>query len=248
MKSEVLFERPGHKWVFMGRDPERRDEIKDTNEFAIITDDGTILLDPGGIEIFPKVLSELTRFVSPDDVKVLFASHQDPDVISSLPMWLDLCPQMKTYVSWVWCSYISHFATGREANIIGIPDEGQTISLGSGVKLLAVPAHYCHSSGTFSLYDPEARILFSGDIGAAQLSTSEAGLYVDDFAAHIEMMRGFHQRFMPSSAALRAWTQRVRALEPQMIAPQHGSIFKGDDVYRLLDWLDGLDVGRVPGR
>ena len=30
----------------------------------------------------------------------------------------------------------------------------------------AIPAHYCHSSGTFSLYDPTAGILFSGDIGA----------------------------------------------------------------------------------
>ncbi len=248
MKSEVLFERPGHKWVVMGRDPDRRDEIIDTNEFAIITDDGTVLLDPGGIEIFPKVLSELTRFVSPDDVKVLFASHQDPDIISSLPMWLDLCPQVKTYVSRVWCGFISHFATGRDANIIGIPDEGQTIGVGAGVKLQAVPAHYCHASGNFSLYDPEARILFSGDVGAAMLASSEAGLFVEDFAVHVEMMRGFHQRWMPSSAALRAWTQRVRALEPQMIAPQHGSIFKDDDVWRLLDWLDGLDVGRVLGR
>ena len=248
MKSEVLFERPGHKWVVMGRDPDRRDEIIDTNEFAIITDDGTLLPDPGGIEIFPKVLSELARYVSPDDVKVLFASHQDPDIVSSLPMWLDLCPEVKTYISWTWCSFISHFATGRDANIIGIPDEGQTISVGSAIKVQAVPAHYCHSSGNFSLYDPEARILFSGDIGGALLASADVGLFVEDFSAHVELMRGFHQRWMPSSAALRAWTQRVRALEPQMIAPQHGSIFKGDDVWRLLDWLDRLEVGRVPGR
>ena len=248
MKSEVLFDGNGHKWVFMGRDPDRRDEIIDTNEFAIITEDGTLLLDPGGIEIFPRVLSELTRFVSPDHVKALFASHQDPDVISSLPMWLDLCPNVKTYISTIWTSFISHFATGREADIVGIPDEGQTITVGKSLKVQAIPAHYCHSSGNFSLYDPEARILFSGDIGSAILPSAEAGLFVEDFSTHTDLMRSFHQRWMPSGAALRSWTQRVRGLEPAMIAPQHGSIFKGEDVYRLLDWLDSIDVGRVATR
>ena len=34
MKSEILFEQPGHKWVVIARDPERREEIIDTNEFA----------------------------------------------------------------------------------------------------------------------------------------------------------------------------------------------------------------------
>ncbi|MEM7676538.1 MAG: MBL fold metallo-hydrolase [Myxococcota bacterium] len=245
MKSEVLFERPGHKWVMIGRDPDRRDEIVDTNELAIITDGGTLLMDPGGIEIFPKVLSELTRYVSPGEVEVLFASHQDPDIISSLPMWLDLCPDVKTYVSWIWCPYVSHFATGRDAAIVGIPDGGQTISVGASLKVQAVPAHYCHSSGNFSLFDPEARILFSGDIGSAFLSGSDTELFVEDFDAHVEMMRSFHSRWMPSHAALTAWTQRVRALEPRLIAPHHGRIFKGDDVWRLLDWLDGLDVGRL---
>ncbi|MEL7371613.1 MAG: MBL fold metallo-hydrolase [Myxococcota bacterium] len=245
MKSEVLFERPGHKWVIMGRDPDRRDEIVDTNELAVITDSGTLLMDPGGIEIFPKVLSELTRYVSPDEVEVLFASHQDPDIISSLPMWLDLCPKVKTYVSWLWCPFVSHFATGRNATIIGVPDEGQTISVGASLKVQAIPAHYCHSSGNFSLFDPEARILFSGDIGSAFLSSADAGLFVEDFESHAEQMRSFHSRWMPSHAALNTWTQRVRALEPKMIAPHHGRIFKDDQVWRLLDWLDGLDVGQL---
>ena len=247
MKSEVLFERGGHRWVVMGRDEQRRPEIADTNEYAILTDDGTMLLDPGGIEIFPRVLSELTRFVSPDDVKVLFASHQDPDIISSLHMWLDLCPGAKTYISQIWSGFIQHFATGRDAEIIGIPDDGQTIGMGNA-KMQAIAAHYCHSSGNFSLYDPEARILFSGDIGGAPIASPETGFFVEDFASHAEVMRAFHERWMPSGAALKAWTHRVRNLEPRMIAPQHGAIFRDGDVWRLLDWLDQLEVGRALGR
>ena len=57
-------------------------------------------------------------------------------------------------------------------------------------------------------------------------------------------MKAFHQRWMPSTSALRAWVARVRPLNPTMICPQHGSIFSGDNVGKLLDWLENLEVGK----
>ncbi|MBA5874954.1 MAG: MBL fold metallo-hydrolase, partial [Nitrospira sp. CR1.2] len=71
-----------------------------------------------------------------------------------------------------------------------------------------------------------------------------ASLVVTDFEQHIQYMRGFHLRWMPSTVALRGWTQRVRAIKPRMICPQHGSIFEGEMVGKLLDWLDSLEVGQ----
>lgn len=245
MRSEVLYERPGHKWVVLGRDEKRRAQVVDTNEYAVITSGGTLLADPGGIEIFPRVLAELSRHVSPAEIRVLFASHQDPDIISSLPMWADLATGMKTYVSWMWSGFISHFAMGRRLDIVPISDEGMVIPIDEdGVRLLAVPAHYCHSSGNFSLWDPEARILFSGDIGSAILP-GVSGLFVEDFREHRQHMLGFHQRWMPSAEALQAWVRRVRILEPDMILPQHGQIFRGSMVEQLLDWLESIEVGRL---
>jgi flavorubredoxin len=32
-----------------------------------------------------------------------------------------------------------------------------------------------------------------------------------------------------------------------MMVPQHGRIFRGDDVGRFLDWFEGLEVG-IAGR
>lgn len=246
MKSTVLYEVPGHKCVAIGRDLGRREDVVDTNEFAIITHEGALLVDPGGVEIFPRVVAELSRHVDPSEVRVLFASHQDPDVVSSLPMWADLATDLRTYVSWMWRDFISHFTMGRELSIIPIPDEGMPIPIGEdGSRLMAVPAHFCHSPGNFSLYDQEADILFSGDIGAALLPDAYPSLFVEDFAEHRQYMRGFHQRWMPSADALKSWTRRVRQLSPKLIAPQHGCIFQGDDVERLLDWLEALSVGRI---
>lgn len=243
MKSTVLYEGSEHRWIVMGRDPSRREQIVDTNQYAIATQGGSLLVDPGGIEIFPQVVSELVQHVRLDEVKALFSSHQDPDISSSLSMWMDLCPGIKVYTSWMWSGFLSHFCMGRALDFEEIPDEGGSIRIGSaGVGVEAIPAHYCHSSGNFGLWDPRARILFSGDVGAALLPDAEADLFVTDFDAHIQYMEGFHLRWMPANAPLRAFARRARALSAQMICPQHGSIFRGDDVNRFLDWIENLDV------
>lgn len=247
MRAEVIAENGSHKWVVLGRDPDKREDVIDTNEYAIVTPGGTMLLDPGGVEIFPQVLSAVTQYVGTDKITSLFASHQDPDIISSLPMWLELCPQAKTYVSWMWRGFIAHFIMNQNTEMVSLPDEGGMIPIyDDGPKVTVVPAHYCHSSGNYSIYDPAVRVLFSGDIGAALLPDHTASLFVEDFDEHIRYMETFHLRWMPSNTALRAWTKRVRALEPTMICPQHGSIFRNGDVPKLLDWLDSLDVGKIP--
>jgi flavorubredoxin len=54
-----------------------------------------------------------------------------------------------------------------------------------------------------------------------------------------------HQRWMPSNKAKNDWVQRVRKLDIDMMCPQHGRIFKGDNVKRFLDWFEALEVGLI---
>ena len=93
------------------------------------------------------------------------------------------------------------------------------------------------------MFDPHTGMLFSGDIGAALDHSHKHDQFVGDFDEHIQYMKAFHQRWMPSTAALRAWVARVRPLNPTMICPQHGSIFSGNNVGTFLDWLENLEVG-----
>lgn len=246
MKSEILFESGEHKWIVLGRDNEKKNEVIDTNEFIIVNNGQAVLLDPGGIEIFPQVLTELTRFVETENIKTIFASHQDPDIASSLAMWLDLVPDVKIYCSWIWTGFIAHFGMGTQLKLNGVPDEGMELQIGdTNAMIYLVPAHYCHSSGNFSVYDPKADILFSGDIGASLNPSMDYPFFVDNFERHIQYMEKFHKRWMPSNAALKAWIRRVRLINPAMICPQHGSLFKGENVGKFLNWLESLDVGHA---
>ncbi|MDP2808847.1 MAG: MBL fold metallo-hydrolase [Rhodocyclaceae bacterium] len=239
--AHTIFEDGDHKWLAIVRDPDRPGYLIDTNEYLVTSGEEAILLDPGGSEIFPAVFSALSAEFDPRRIHKLFASHQDPDIISSLSMWLEFNPDIKCYVSWLWASFVPHFG-GVQDTFIPIPDAGMDMVVG-GHRLQAVPAHYLHSSGNFHVYDPKARILFSGDVGAALLPPGEDGLFVENFDRHIRHAEAFHRRWMGSERAKRDWCARVSQLDIDMLCPQHGAIYRGEDVKRFIDWFANLEVG-----
>lgn len=243
MKMTTIYE-GAHRWVMFGRDPNKPNNIIDTNQYMVRTANRCLLMDPGGVELFAPMLAAVLHFAPVEEITDLFASHQDPDIISSLGLWDQALPNAKLHASTLWEGFLRHFGCDS-IDYAGIPDNGGTIRLGT-TELKIIPAHYLHSSANFHIYDPEAKILMSGDVGAA-LEPPGAPIYVENFDAHTESMRFFHQRWMPSEQAKRAWIERVRKIEIEFLAPQHGRIFKGDDVKRFLDWFEALQVGVAVG-
>jgi flavorubredoxin len=242
MIRHELYNDNEHKWIYYGRDPNKGPNLIDTNQYLILNENQGLLVDPGGMEIFPSFIPALSGDIELENIMAIFASHQDPDIISSLSLWQDLCPDITVYVSWLWGLFIPHFGGGKA--VTAIPDEGISISLGK-IDLKTIPAHYMHSSGNFSLYDPEAKILFSGDIGAALLPPDHRDIFVDNFNTHIQYMEAFHKRWLPSNEAKVRWVHKARELNIDMLCPQHGCIFRGDQVKKFLDWLETLDVGQI---
>jgi flavorubredoxin len=242
MKRVVtLYERGDHSWRVIARDPARASYLIDTNEYVIESAGVAMITDPGGQEIFPAVFGALSMDFDSRKITNIFSSHQDPDVISSLALWLAFNPKIRCYASWLWSHFIPHFG-GDGETILALPDEGGPIQLGR-ITLHAVPAHYLHSSGNFHLYDPVAKILFTGDVGAALLPPSEHDLFVKDFSSHIRHAEGFHRRWMGSNEAKNDWCERASRLDIDMLCPQHGALYRGDDVARFIDWFRALEVG-----
>jgi len=240
-KAQTIYQQGDHAWRIIARDPERPDFLIDTNEYLISHQGQSLLTDPGGMEIFPSVFAAICAATDPEQIVSLFASHQDPDIISSLSLWLEFNPKLPCYVPWLWAGFIPHFG-GDASTFVAIPDKGMDINL-NGLVLKAIPAHYLHSSGNCNLYDPAARILFSGDIGAALLPPEHSGIFVTDFDQVIKAAEGFHRRWMGSNSAKLGWCERVSRLDIDMLCPQHGAIFQGADVGRFINWFAELEVG-----
>ncbi|ABC27362.1 uncharacterized flavoprotein [Hahella chejuensis KCTC 2396] len=240
MHSEALWQGKRHKWIICGRDTDKPQKIIDTNQYMVRTDRRLLILEPGGIELFSAMLACALDWAPIHEITDLFASHQDPDIISSLGLWDQALPKARLHAPWIWEGFIRHFGMSH-IEYVALPDEGGVLDL-DGVNLQFIPAHYMHSSGNFNVYDPELKVLMSGDIGAS-LEPGQPPLFVENFKEHTRYMELFHKRWMPSNTAKNDWISRVRRLNIKYMAPQHGRIFKDDDVGRFLDWLEQLEVG-----
>lgn len=242
MQRKILYKENNLQWIVWGRDPGKPEKVIDTNEYLIVCENQGILLDPGGTEIFPTVLNEVSKVIDVKNIKAYLCSHQDPDVMSSLPLWMALTPEAKIHLSWIWSGFVAHFGHKYANSFNLVPDEGQTIRLGNH-QFQLVPAHFCHSPGNFNLFDPVSKILFSGDVGAS-IVPLDYPFFVENFDDHIKHMESFHVRWMPSNEAKNRWIRRIRRLNPELLCPQHGALFKGKMVHQFLDWFENLDVGR----
>lgn len=239
----LLYENDFYKWFVIYPAEGKTNNYIATNEYVIYTKGKSLLIDPGGSKSFPEILSSLVHFVALNELEYIFSSHQDPDSISSLPLWLEINPKIKVYVSSLWHSFLPHFGGSRN-NLIEIPDKGMNIQLGDLV-FEAIPAHHLHSCGNFHLYDKESKIYFSGDVGAALLPANQSYLFAENFNEHVVHMEAFHRRWFGSNQHKNEWCERVSTMEIDMLCPQHGAILVGDDVKRFVDWFYKLNVGEL---
>ncbi|MGK0288817.1 MAG: flavorubredoxin [bacterium] len=245
-QSYTLIDRGKHQWTVFYPEQNSKVPTVDTNEFLVSSNDEYLLVDPGGIEIFPNLLSSLVQHIDSQKIKKIFASHQDPDIASSILLWGEVNPDLQVYIPWIWESFMPHYG-GNNKSFIPIPDKGMEIQL-NGLELQAIPAHFLHSSGNFHLYDPEAKVFFSGDIGTAFLNPDERYLFVNDFDSHIKKAEYFHKRVIGNENYKNLWCEHVSRLDIDFLCPQHGAIYTGDHIKKFIDWLYHLKVADVSNR
>ncbi len=242
MNSYPLYDDGNHRVYWLGIDESEDEKGILTNQYLVIDGNEGALLEPGGFFVFSRVLKNVSSLISPAKIKYLMYSHQDPDVVAGVNLWFEYAPLAKVVISDLWVRFIPHLAIMNSGRITGIPDAGTEFQLGDS-KIRAIPSHYLHSPGNFSFYDEKSGILFSSDIGAAAFPKDEWYLFVENFEEHAGYMDEFHRRYMSSTKALRSWVRLVEKLNPKIIAPQHGAIFKDEKVKAFLTWLYNLEVG-----
>jgi len=211
------------------------------NQHMVVHDGEAILLDPGGHKVYSRVLAETFSQLGRGKLTSIVLSHQDPDIVAAINGWLTTT-DAKAYASSLWTRFIPHFGLDHlmGERLIPVPDEGMWIDVG-GAPLALLPAHFLHSCGNLHVYDPESKILYTGDLGA---SLGQAYREVTNFDDHLQYMAGFHRRYMGGSRVMQAWASMARTLDIEIIAPQHGALFRGAEmVERFIGWCEHLECG-----
>ncbi len=240
MAGKMIFDSEDHR-VFLFEELTPASAVQ-ANQYLIVHRDEAMILDPGGHKVQSKLFADISVLISPKQVRYIFLSHQDPDIVASINYWM-MVTEAEALISKLWIRFLPHFGLDSklEGRVIPIDDRGTRVTIGGDCELMILPAHFLHSPGNFQVYDPCSKILFSGDLGA---SLGQDYMFVEDFDDHVKYMEGFHRRYMASNRILKLWARMVRKLDINTIAPQHGAVFKGKEmVERLLSWLENLECG-----
>ncbi|ATB26877.1 hypothetical protein [Melittangium boletus] len=203
-----------------------------------------LLIDPGSSSDFSTIHTKVVSLIGGmDRLSALFVNHQDPDVGSSASIIsARYAPRASILCSEDTWRLIVHFNLPRNRFI---PTEKftQGLSVPTGHKLLPVPSPFCHFRGAVMLYDPQTRVLFTGDLFGGLTDSKAQGLWAEE--SDWTGIRAFHQIYMPVNSALVRAVAAIRQLTPavEMIAPQHGRVIRGALVQQFLDRMERLQVG-----
>ncbi|MBF0458020.1 MAG: MBL fold metallo-hydrolase [Nitrospirae bacterium] len=228
------------------------------NPYLLTDGDESVLIDGGSRLDFSIVMSKIFETgLDPRLISTLIYHHYDPDLCASLPHLEEIINNPNLVVlSHSYNNQFIRYYSGRTP-LTCVESLGFSYTLKSGRKLVFARTPYSHSAGSFVTLDKKSGIVFSSDIFGSysrdwQLFHEfdvECSTCKDSIACAynkpicpMREIKNFHRTLMPCSSALTYAVELIHGLEPQIIAPQHGSIlYKKEDIQRVVNVLSGLD-------
>ena len=158
-----------------------------------------------------------------EKIDYIVINHAEQDHAGSLPMVMEFYPDAQVVTNAKCRDLLIALLHVPADRFVLIEDNG-TLSLGDRtLKFLITPwTHWPETQLTFLVED---RILFSCDLFGFHAATTE--LFVTDEGwAYRSAKRYYAEIMMPFRNSIKGYVERVRALDPVIIAPSHGPLTK----------------------
>jgi len=230
------------------------------NPYLIVAGDRAVLIDAGSRPDFAVVMMKILQTgIAPEQITALIYHHVDPDLCGSMANMVDLCANPELIVlsdpdNNIFLSY--YLEKDKRALLKSIDAYGGEFNFG-GRNLRFFKTPYAHNTGSFVTCDGQTKTVFSSDLFGSLstqwelfLELKEACRSCADYSTcpgqnaycPLPDILAFHKNVMPSEKALRYAMDVIGSLDPEMIAPQHGSIIKKkEDIRFLIDKLKALE-------
>lgn len=207
------------------------------NAYLVQGEKGIALIDAVNPGFEGELLEKVSQVVDPREMDWLVMNHAEPDHAGAIPVLLGESPKARLLLTEKGGELAQRLyqVPGERMEIV---KDGQELDLGGRtLRFLEVP--FVHWPETMFTFLPEERILFPCDFFGAHLAR---GLYVDevpDIPEHAQ--RYFGEIMMPYRRAAQRALERALELEPSLIAPSHGPIWRDPahilELYRR--WTSG---------
>jgi flavorubredoxin len=195
------------------------------NAYLIVGSKKTALIDTVNPGFEKELLEKISERIDPAKIDYVIMNHAEPDHANAAKDVLAVAKNAKLVAS----------AKGKEAAMmyfdipverIMVVDESSKIDLG-GKTLKFVDAPWLHWPETMFTYLEEDKILFPCDFFGSHLAVGE--FYADEYGNEntLDMAKlYFAEIMMPFRRPGQTAVEKVKKLEPKMIAPSHGLIWR----------------------
>ena len=207
--------------------------------YLIKNGDESILIDPGSMIEFDETVRKIKTVIDIKSIKYIILHHQDPDLAAAVPEIEKLINRddLQIVTHSRMSVLIKHYIV--TSSYYEIDKHDYQLITSSGFQLDFYTTPYCHSPGAFVSYEPNTKILFSGDIFGGIDESWE--FYADE--TYFNKAKQFHQEYMPSKDIFNYALGKIEKLDIDLIAPQHGSIIEKKYIPNLLKDMRNLDCG-----
>lgn len=233
--SEAVLIAPNIYWVGM----HLKGDPFQCHPYLIKNGNESILIDPGSMIEFDETVRKVKTLIDISSIKYIILHHQDPDLAAAVPEIEKLINRedLQIVTHSRMSLLIKHYLV--TSSYYEIDKNNYMLLTSSGFKLEFLTTPYCHSPGAFVSYDPDSKILFSGDIfGGIEESWD---FYADE--SYFLKAKQFHQEYMPSKDIFNYALSKIEKLDIEMIAPQHGSVIEKKYIPQLITDMKNLDCG-----
>jgi len=226
-----------------------------SSPYLIIDNGDAVLIDAGSRDDFAAVIMKTVQAgIVPSSIVALIYQNYDPRLWGSLHHLENLIARSDLRIISDRANLQFMQRHSGEAALMSVDEIDHRLELPSGRCLEFIKIPFAHSAGSFTTFDRNTGILFTGDLFSSYISDWSLRLALEpkcrtcggigictDRHCQIQDILRFHQDMMSSERALRLALDRIAALPFRTIAPQHGSIVCGsEDIVALCDLLASL--------
>jgi len=208
--------------------------------YLIRNKEESILIDPGSMITFPVVLEKIFQITPLRNIKYIILHHQDPDIVGCYSTLESLFPKGERFVvtHWRTKTLLKHYQWKTPFYLI---DENNWKLKAGDREFEFIFTPYAHFPGAFCTLDKKTNTLFSSDIFGA--ISDKFLLFAEDDEDYYRGVELFHKHYMPSKLILNYTLDKIEERNPELIAPQHGSIIKKEMIKPIISRLRLLDCG-----
>ncbi len=192
------------------------------NSFLIIGSEKTALIDT----IYPPLIVELIATLEKNNIKeidYIIANHGEQDHSGALPVLIEKFPNVKIVTN-TKCKELLIAEHHIEEDRFIVVQDKETLSLGDKTLEFYL-APWVHWPDTMFTYLKEDKILFTCDFLGAH--HTEGGVFADNSPElETSAKRYYAEIMMPYRNFSKKYVTTVEEINPEMICPSHGPLYK----------------------